>query len=87
MGRNINAPSMFADASALEGIAEAVSLMSDLMQSEIPSLLESVDFTNESDFATNMPRNAKALRAVRTYARNALALINIINEATSSLSA
>ena len=87
MGRNINAPSMFADASALEGIAEAVSLVSDLMQSEIPSLLESVDFTNESDFATNMPRNAKALRAVRTYARNALALINIINEATSSLGA
>lgn len=70
------------DVMALEGIAEAVVLMSDLMVNEIPSTLDSIDFDNISDFATNMPRNGKALRMVRTYARNAKALVDIITSAT-----
>ena len=39
LGRDVNSPGILGDAIALEGIAEAVSLMHDLMQSEIPSLL------------------------------------------------
>ena len=83
LGRDVNSPGIFGDAIALEGIAEAVSLMHDLMQAEIPDLLASVDFGDISDFYANMPRNAKALRAVRVYAKNALAIIDIIERATS----
>lgn len=85
LGRDVNSPGIFGDAIALEGIAEAVSLMHDLMQAEIPDLLASVDFGDISDFYANMPRNAKALRAVRVYAKNALAIIDIIERATSTV--
>ena len=85
-GRNLNVPSAFADAIALEGITEAISLMSDLMVAEIPDILESVDFDNVTDFNSNMPANAEKLRIVRTFARNALALIDLINSSTSNIS-
>ena len=82
-GRNLNLPSSFADSIALEGITEAISLMSDLMVAEIPDTLASIDFDNVTDFNSNMPANAKALRVVRTFARNALALIDLINVPTA----
>lgn len=85
-GRDVNSPGILGDAIALEGIAEAVSLMHDLLQAEIPDLLASVDFSDISDFYANMPRNAKALRVVRTYAKNALAIYEIIRSATSTIS-
>lgn len=85
LGRDVNSPGIFGDAIALEGIAEVVSFMHDLMQAEIPDLLSSVDFGDISDFYANMPRNAKALRAVRVYAKNALAIIDIIERATSTV--
>lgn len=85
LGRDVNSPGIFGDAIALEGIAEAVSLMHDLMQAEIPNLLASVDFGDISDFYANMSRNAKALRAVRIYAKNALSIIDIIERATSTV--
>ena len=85
LGRDVNSPGIFGDAIALEGIAEAASLMNDLMQAEIPDLLASVDFGDISDFYANMPRNAKALRAVRVYAKNALSIIDIIERATSTV--
>lgn len=85
LGRDVNSPGILGDAIALEGIAEAVSLMHDLLQAEIPDLLASVDFSDISDFYANMPRNAKALRAVRTYAKNALSIIDIIERATSTV--
>lgn len=85
-GRNLNVPSSFADSIALEGITEAISLMSDLMVAEIPDILASIDFDNVTDFNSNMPANAKALRVVRAFARNALALIDLINSSTSNIS-
>lgn len=84
-GRNLNVPSIFADGIALEGITEAIVLMSDLMISEIPDTLESVDFRNVTDFNSNIPANAKALRVVRTFIRNATALIDIISTYTSNI--
>ena len=85
IGRDVNAPGILGDAIALEGITEAIALLSDLMKSEIPKLLDSVDFSNISDFYTNMPRNGKALRAVRVYVKNVLDIIQIINAATSTI--
>jgi hypothetical protein len=70
---------------AIEGITEAVSLLFDLMREEIPNLLESIDFSDTVDFNTNMIRNAKALRILRTFTRNTLAIINEINSATTNI--
>ena len=83
-GRNLNIPSSFADIIALEGITEAIALMNDLMVAEIPDTLESVNF-DDTSFNSNMVANAKALRTVRTFARNALALIDLINSSTSNI--
>ena len=85
IGRDVNAPGILGDAIALEGITEAIALLSDLMKSEIPTLLDSVDFSNISGFYLNMPRNGKALRAVRVYVKNVLDIIQIINLATSTI--
>ena len=73
------------DYMAIEGITEAVSLLFDLMREEIPNLLESIDFSDTVDFNTNMIRNAKALRILRTFTRNTLAIINEINSATTNI--
>lgn len=82
-GKRVDSGTTFGDMFALEGVAESVALISDLLVEEIPNLLDSVDFVNTADFYTNMPRNAKALRAVRVFARNALAIIDLINSTTS----
>lgn len=71
------------DLMALEGIAESVALMADLLKEEIPSLLDSVDFNNVADFSMNMVRNAKALRTVRTFLINAIDLCNSISLVTA----
>lgn len=76
---------ILSDYLALEGITESVSLLSDLMRGEIPDLLASIDFDNAADFNTNMVRNARALRILRTFTRNALAIINEINSATTNI--
>ena len=86
-GKNLNVPLTFSDAIALEGITEAMVLMSDLMVEEIPNLLTSIDFNTITDFYSSMPDIAKKLRAVRTFTRNALAMINIIKSATSDTGA
>lgn len=67
------------DLMALEGISESIALMADMLQEEIPALLTSVDFNNITEFNANMVRHAKALRTVRTFITNALALANSIN--------
>lgn len=82
-GRNINSPSAFANSMALEGITEAVVAMSDLMIAEIPDALTEINFDNAADFNSNMPANAKRLRMVRTFARNALTLIEVIESANN----
>lgn len=83
--RHVETPDVFTDAIALDGIAEAVATISDLLVSEIPELLESVDFDNISDFYANMPKNAKALRAVRTFVRNTLSIVKTIESSISNI--
>lgn len=73
------------DLMALEGIAESVVLMADLLKEEIPSLLGTVDFNNVADFSLNMVRNAKALRTVRTFLVNATNLCNSILMVTGDI--
>lgn len=82
---NTQGAGILSDYIALEGITESVSLLSDLMRGEIPDLLTSIDFDNAADFNTNMVRNARALRVLRTFTRNALAIINEVNSATTSI--
>lgn len=82
---NTQGAGVLSDYIALEGITESVSLLSDLMRGEIPDLLASIDFDNTADFNTNMVRNARALRVLRTFTRNALAIINEVNSATTNI--
>lgn len=82
---NAQGAGILSDYIALEGITESVSLLSDLMRGEIPDLLASIDFDNAADFNTNMVRNARALRVLRTFTRNALAIINEVNSATTNI--
>lgn len=82
---NAQGAGILSDYIALEGITESISLLSDLMRSEIPDLLTSIDFDNAADFNTNMVRNARALRVLRTFTRNALAIINEVNSATTNI--
>lgn len=82
---NAQGAGILSDYIALEGITESISLLSDLMRGEIPDLLASIDFDNAADFNTNMVRNARALRVLRTFTRNALAIINEINSATTNI--
>lgn len=82
---NAQGAGILSDYIALEGITESISLLSDLMRGEIPDLLTSIDFDNAADFNTNMVRNARALRVLRTFTRNALAIINEVNSATTNI--
>lgn len=82
---NAHGAGILSDYIALEGITESISLLSDLMRGEIPDLLTSIDFDNAADFNTNMVRNARALRVLRTFTRNALAIINEVNSATTNI--
>lgn len=84
MDKTIDPTSTLADAMALDGMAEALSLLSDMMTSEIPAMLEAVNFDDAHDFYRNMPRNAKNLRAVRAFTKYALEVANTINQACIS---
>lgn len=73
------------DSQAIEGITEALLLMVDQMVEEIPALLDSVKFEDRADFNTNMSRNAKNLRIVRTYVKTANDLINLVKLRTGKI--
>lgn len=83
-GKNVDPTTIMADAIALDGMVEAVQLLTDMLNSEIPEMLEEVDFSDTKDFYENMPRNAKNLRAVRTFIKYALEVVETIQQAYSS---
>lgn len=80
-GKNVDPTTIMADAIALDGMVEAVQLLTDMLNSEIPEMLEEVDFSDTEDFYGNMPRNAKNLRAVRTFVKYALEVVETIQQA------
>lgn len=53
---------ILADTAALEGIAETVDMIIEVLSNDLPELLASVDFNNTYDFTTNMARNGRSLR-------------------------
>ena len=75
-----------ADFAALEGIAEAVDMLVDAMTNDIPKLLESVNFDNIYDFATNMARNGKSLREAHMITKSCLTIAELIARNSSYLS-
>lgn len=82
--KNIKGDDILDSAQAIQGIAEAVVLLSDKMIDEIPALLDSVDFNDSADFNTSMLRNTKNLRIVRSYLKTAAVLLDTIGEALKS---
>ena len=83
--RDVSTPDIFSDIISIEGITEAVNLITDLMVSDIPELFKSVDFNNISDFYTNMARNGNTLRKINTYVKYATSIIKIINDVVSDI--
>ena len=83
--RDVSTPDIFSDIISIEGITEAVNLITDLMVSDIPELFKSVDFNNISDFYTNMARNGNTLRKINTYVKYATSIIKIINDVISDI--
>ena len=73
------------DQIALQGILEAVLQMANLMQQEIPLLLNSIDFDNVEDFAANMARNANSLRILRVFTNNAVSLVELVENHVSNI--
>lgn len=75
---------ILADTRALEGIAEATDLLVNLMGTEIPQLLDSVDFNNTQDFTFNMQRNGHSLREAHIATFRCLEIMQIVNDAIGS---
>lgn len=77
----------FSDNMALDGIAEALSMVSDMIGQgkEINNLLDSVDFLNTADFYNNMSENGRKLRQVHTFVSTSLNLQRLVTEAIKVL--
>lgn len=75
------------DNMALDGIAEALSMISDMIGQgkEINNLLDSVDFLNTADFYNNMSDNGRKLRQVHTFVSASLNLQRLVTEAMKIL--
>jgi hypothetical protein len=85
-GLAVSNPSLFADTIALQGIAEAASLILDKLgpDKEIDSMLKSINFDNIEDFKNNLAKNGRTLRQVRIFLKNSIELERIINDAIST---
>jgi len=75
----------FADSTALEGIAEAMDMLVDVMSNELPELLNSVDFNNTFDFATNMARNGHSLREAHIVTAACVNISKLIADTSSKI--
>ena len=76
-----NTIGVLADETALSGIAEAMDQLLNLMSEEIPQILNSVDFNNTLDFASNMARNGHSLREAHIATKRCIEVASIISEA------
>ena len=79
----INANTFLSDSIALDGITEALSLISDMMGpgKEVDALLKSIDFQNIGDFMSNMAENGKKLRQIHSFVTLSYTLQQLIEEA------
>ena len=76
---------VLADETALSGIAESADLVLNLMSEEIPQILNSVDFNNTLDFASNMARNGHSLREAHMVTKRCIEIARIIRNAYLNL--
>lgn len=83
-GRDVSAGTIFDDMMALDGITAALESMVQLLP-EMISTLDEIDFTNDVDFYSNMPSNAKALRAVQSYLKNSRVILELVDNWTSGI--
>lgn len=78
-GRMSTVPSLFADTIAIEGITDSI----DLIAETIPEMIERLNSISfEKDDVTT--ENANKLREVRTFTKNAVIILKIIEDATSN---
>lgn len=84
---NAHPNSIFSDGLALDGIAEAMSMILDMCGpgKEINNILDSVDFMNTADFLENMAENGRKLQQVHTFVTNSVRLQKEVEIALTEL--
>lgn len=74
--RYVDAGGIFADATALEGITEAIVQLNDLLINDIPAMLDSVKKEDTEDYLTRMPKHANTLKVVSSYIETVRAIVD-----------
>lgn len=84
---NTNPDDIQANNMALDGMAEVVSNILDMIGpgKELVNMLESVNFADTTEFYSNMAENGRKLRQVRTFVKHAAEMNNIIIQASRTL--
>lgn len=84
---NNNPNTVLADTIALDGIAEALSSIFDMVGpgKEINNLLDSVDFLNEADFNASIAENGRKLHQVHIFVTSSIELQRMVTEVVKSL--
>lgn len=84
---NVNIPGILGDNTALDGIAEALYDITDLVGpgKEVTNILDSIDFDNLDNFLDNISENGRKLRQVRVFLNNSLQLQRIVQESLSDV--
>lgn len=72
-------PDLLANLTAISGIAEAIDLITTTITTDLPEILNSVDFDDHRDFAFNMVRNGGSLRQAHIVYRSCLEMLQGIN--------
>lgn len=84
---NNNPGDVMADNIALDSIAEVVSNILDMVgpDKEIPTMLQSIDFSDAESFYNNMAENGRKLRQVRAFVKSASEIARVIETQLSVL--
>lgn len=82
----ITNPTIDAELVSFQGLCQALTDIVDLLgpDKEIDNLLNSVDFSNPTDFYERMSEHGRSLRKVRVFVRNAALIATILRDAVES---
>lgn len=82
-GAILSGDSTLSQTFALDGIAEAMSLLLDYIGADKPinNLLDEIDFKNAGNFMSTITENGTKLRQVETFCKNATVILSIVNDA------
>lgn len=72
--------SLFSNLNSITGLAVTMDQITDMFREEIPSLLNSISFSNSYNFARNMRENGQKIQELRTFIRNAATVAKLLGD-------